>query len=162
MRTSFHHQSEAQSPNGPLTAATSPDTPSPSPTTQSCANPEFSMNARTTGCLLRRAPRVDRGCIRLDRQHRGHEIAQHRGVLRIALGQHLDPRAPVRGQPLPREIAREGLDGDPLRQRLQRPSSPRIGRTRSEPRSALAGIPTPWGGIAGWLKLAQEGNKKEV
>jgi hypothetical protein len=26
MRTSFHHQSEAQPPNGPLTAATSPDT----------------------------------------------------------------------------------------------------------------------------------------
>ena len=24
MRTSFHHQSEAQPPNGPLTAATSP------------------------------------------------------------------------------------------------------------------------------------------
>jgi hypothetical protein len=31
MRTSFHHQSEAQPPNGPLTAATSPDTPSPEP-----------------------------------------------------------------------------------------------------------------------------------
>src|SRR6266542_23660 len=42
MRTSFHHQSEAQSPNGPLTAATSPDTPSPSPTTQSHANRDFS------------------------------------------------------------------------------------------------------------------------
>jgi hypothetical protein len=28
MRTSFHHQSEAQPPNGPLAAATSPDTPS--------------------------------------------------------------------------------------------------------------------------------------
>ena len=28
MRTSFHHQSEAQPPNGPLTAVTSPDTPS--------------------------------------------------------------------------------------------------------------------------------------
>jgi hypothetical protein len=27
MRTSFHHQSEAQPPNGPLTAATSPDLP---------------------------------------------------------------------------------------------------------------------------------------
>src|SRR6266498_5928867 len=45
MRTSFHHQSEAQSPNGPLTAATSPDTPSPGPTTQSCANPEFPVSA---------------------------------------------------------------------------------------------------------------------
>jgi len=45
MRTSFHHQSEAQSPNDPLTAATSPDTPSPGPTTQSCANPEFPVSA---------------------------------------------------------------------------------------------------------------------
>ena len=45
MRTSFHHQSKAQSPNGPLTAATSPDTPSPGPTTQSCANPEFPVSA---------------------------------------------------------------------------------------------------------------------
>src|SRR6266536_3718010 len=45
MRTSFHHQSEAQSPNGPLTAATSPDTPSPGPTTPSCANPEFPVSA---------------------------------------------------------------------------------------------------------------------
>ena len=45
MRTSFHHQSEAQSPNGPLTAATSPDTPSPSPTTHSCAYPEFPVSA---------------------------------------------------------------------------------------------------------------------
>jgi hypothetical protein len=31
MRTSFHHQSEAQPPNGPLTAVTSPDTPSAAP-----------------------------------------------------------------------------------------------------------------------------------
>jgi hypothetical protein len=38
MRTSFHHQSEAQPPNGPLTAATSPDTPSPTPTGQSVSN----------------------------------------------------------------------------------------------------------------------------
>jgi hypothetical protein len=35
MRTSFHHQSEAQPPNGPLTAGTSPDTPSTTPATQS-------------------------------------------------------------------------------------------------------------------------------
>src|SRR2546426_4428593 len=35
MRTSLHHQSEAQPPNGPLTAATSPDTPSTCPATQS-------------------------------------------------------------------------------------------------------------------------------
>ena len=31
MRTSFNHQSEAQPPNGPLTAATSPNTPSAMP-----------------------------------------------------------------------------------------------------------------------------------
>ena len=31
MQTSFRHQSEAQPPNGPLTAATSPDTPSTCP-----------------------------------------------------------------------------------------------------------------------------------
>src|SRR5437868_14316734 len=31
MRTSFRHQSEAQPPNGTLTAATSPDTPSHMP-----------------------------------------------------------------------------------------------------------------------------------
>ena len=41
MRTSFHHQSEAQPPNGPLTAATSPDTPSPSSTTQSHVRGDF-------------------------------------------------------------------------------------------------------------------------
>jgi hypothetical protein len=35
MRTSFHHQSEAQPPNGPLTVATSPDTPSTTSATQS-------------------------------------------------------------------------------------------------------------------------------
>src|SRR6266508_1255901 len=35
MRTSFRHQSEAQPPNGPLTAAASPDTPSHMPATQS-------------------------------------------------------------------------------------------------------------------------------
>jgi hypothetical protein len=35
VRTSLHHQSEAQPPNGPLTAATSPDTPSTCPATQS-------------------------------------------------------------------------------------------------------------------------------
>jgi hypothetical protein len=42
MRTSFHHQSEAQPPNGPLTAATSPDTPSLGPATR----------RRKTACLL--------------------------------------------------------------------------------------------------------------
>jgi hypothetical protein len=41
MRTSFHHQSEAQPPNGPLTAATSPDTPSymASPRSRVSVNP---------------------------------------------------------------------------------------------------------------------------
>lgn len=39
MRTSFHHQSEAQPPNGPLTVTTSPDTPSTCPARQSvCAS----------------------------------------------------------------------------------------------------------------------------
>jgi hypothetical protein len=42
MRTSFHHQSEAQPPNGPLTAATSPDTPSTCPATQSVSSVLFS------------------------------------------------------------------------------------------------------------------------
>jgi hypothetical protein len=41
MRTSFHHQSEAQPPNGLLTAATSPDTPSLAPTTHSDTNRRF-------------------------------------------------------------------------------------------------------------------------
>jgi hypothetical protein len=36
VRTSFHHQSEAQPPNGPLTAATSPDTPSHMPSQAVC------------------------------------------------------------------------------------------------------------------------------
>src|SRR6266566_4119504 len=44
MRTSFHHQSEAQPPNSPLTAATSPDTPSLGPTTQSTANWRFRVS----------------------------------------------------------------------------------------------------------------------
>jgi hypothetical protein len=38
MRTSFHHQSEAQPPNGRLTAATSPDTPSAAPASQSVSD----------------------------------------------------------------------------------------------------------------------------
>jgi hypothetical protein len=38
MRTSFHHQSEAQPPNGRLTAATSPDTPSAASASQSVSN----------------------------------------------------------------------------------------------------------------------------
>jgi hypothetical protein len=46
MRTSFHHQSEAQPPNGPLTAATSPDTPSLGPTTHSDTNQRFPVSDR--------------------------------------------------------------------------------------------------------------------
>ena len=47
MRTSFHHQSEAQPPNGPLTVATSPDTPSPTPATQSVSR---KCAARQSSC----------------------------------------------------------------------------------------------------------------
>jgi hypothetical protein len=49
MRTSFHHQSEAQPPNGPLTAATSPDTPSPSPTP---GFPKQTTDARNSRAFL--------------------------------------------------------------------------------------------------------------
>jgi len=58
MRTSFHHQSEAQPPNGPLTAATSPDTPSLSPTTHSrflptCGDaPKMPTNGGLFQCVL--------------------------------------------------------------------------------------------------------------
>jgi hypothetical protein len=41
VRTSFHHQSEAQPPNGTLTAATSPDTPSSTPGIQSVSAGAF-------------------------------------------------------------------------------------------------------------------------
>ena len=55
MRTSFHHQSEAQPPNGPLTAVTSPDTPSSSPITQSFEPEDFPETAEmpAIGGLLR-------------------------------------------------------------------------------------------------------------
>ena len=51
MRTSFHHQSEAQPPNGPLTAATSPDTPSRPQVFEPRRRRQASRKAR------RRAPR---------------------------------------------------------------------------------------------------------
>ena len=62
MRTSFHHQSEAQPPNGPLTAATSPDTPSAKPTTQSFEPADFPETAKepAIGGLLRLAFRSPR------------------------------------------------------------------------------------------------------
>jgi hypothetical protein len=48
MRTSFRHQSEAQPPNGPLTA-TSPDTPSICPATQSgLPQPRCELGSRRT------------------------------------------------------------------------------------------------------------------
>jgi len=47
MRTSFRHQSEAQPPNGPLTAATSPDTPSTCPAMQSVSR---KCAARRSSC----------------------------------------------------------------------------------------------------------------
>ena len=46
MRTSFHHQSEAQPPNGTLTAATSPDTPSPMPSHAVFRTGRFSGDGR--------------------------------------------------------------------------------------------------------------------
>ena len=52
MRTSFHHQSEAQPPNGPLTAATSPDTPSTCPATQSGLH-RYLPEQIFPGCLRR-------------------------------------------------------------------------------------------------------------
>ncbi len=55
MRTSFHHQSEAQPPNGPLTAATSPDTPSTCPATQS-----VSVSCRIVGLSVARSPEISR------------------------------------------------------------------------------------------------------
>jgi hypothetical protein len=50
MRTSFRHQSEAQPPNGPLTAATSPDTPSTCPARQSdlCELRRYLESGRST------------------------------------------------------------------------------------------------------------------
>jgi hypothetical protein len=50
MRTSFRHQSEAQPPNGPLTAATSPDTPSTCPARQSdlCELRQYLESGRST------------------------------------------------------------------------------------------------------------------
>jgi hypothetical protein len=44
MRTSFRHQSEAQPPNGPLTAAASPDTPSYMPS-QAVRSPRVVIRA---------------------------------------------------------------------------------------------------------------------
>ena len=60
MRTSFHHQSEAQPPNGTLTAATSPDTPSHMPS-HAVRSPWASGPATNTGPLhtlgRKKAPR---------------------------------------------------------------------------------------------------------
>jgi hypothetical protein len=61
MRTSFRHQSEAQPPNGPLTAATSPDTPSHMPShAVGCVRQELAAgvirNRWHVGALLKRSP----------------------------------------------------------------------------------------------------------
>src|SRR5215510_12670623 len=58
MRTSLQHQSEAQPPNGPLTAPTSPDTPSTCPAKQFplCGATPARENWRQRGC----APSVRR------------------------------------------------------------------------------------------------------
>jgi hypothetical protein len=60
MRTSFHHQSEAQPPNGPLTAATSPDTPSPAPATQSgLHHPQAPGRGRASSAVFRKTKRYE-------------------------------------------------------------------------------------------------------
>lgn len=69
MRTSFHHQSEAQPPNGPLTAATSPDTPShmpsqavrspPARVQDSQLDPRIDRSAESAHCSLRPAASYD-------------------------------------------------------------------------------------------------------
>jgi hypothetical protein len=56
MRTSFHHQSEAQPPNGRLTAATSPDTPSAAPASQSVSNASHMTVAQKPRGTARFAP----------------------------------------------------------------------------------------------------------
>src|SRR6266536_3410793 len=61
MRTSFHHQSEAQSPNGPLTAATSPDTPSFS---AFASGPAWPRRRRLV--LLRRRRRLRKEFVTID------------------------------------------------------------------------------------------------
>ncbi len=53
MRTSFHHQSEAEPPNGPLTAATSPDTPSAAPASHSVSN-AYGIGSRSNATIPRR------------------------------------------------------------------------------------------------------------
>jgi hypothetical protein len=59
MRTSFH-QSEAQPPNGPLTAATSPDTPSTCPASQSESPPPSGKRAQNGAAPRRFATGLDR------------------------------------------------------------------------------------------------------
>ena len=76
MRTSFHHQSEAQSPNGPLTAATSPDTPSPGrpALTPSSPSPRNTLDF----------PRFGAGVIARSRSLRETKTVRKRiGVLRL-------------------------------------------------------------------------------
>jgi hypothetical protein len=66
MRTSFHHQSEAQPPNGPLTAATSPDTPSTCPATQSVSRHRRSLGrSPKAGLALGRVDPVEIVAVRL-------------------------------------------------------------------------------------------------
>ena len=60
--------------------------------------------------------------LRLDRDDRADEIAQHRSVIGIALGQDLDARPAVRSQPLTFEVGRDRRDIDRLS--LQRRTQP--------------------------------------
>jgi hypothetical protein len=47
-----------------------------------------------------------------DGQNRGDEAAKRVRVLGVATGQNLDPLAPIRGDPLPGDIARNCIYGD--------------------------------------------------
>src|SRR6266508_5215677 len=65
MRTSFHHQSEAQPPNGPLTVATSPDTPSTCPATQSGLHQPLADDRRCYRRKGKKSPRTLRKTVGL-------------------------------------------------------------------------------------------------
>jgi hypothetical protein len=69
MRTSFRHQSEAQPPNGPLTAAASPDTPSHMPS-HAVRSPPADMPARCDQLEPRHLTREPKkALLRKDNQH---------------------------------------------------------------------------------------------
>jgi hypothetical protein len=89
MRTSFHHQSEAQPPNGPLTAATSPDTPSTCPASQSRLCPEQASRSSMARCRFPASDALDRASP--DAERLGHLQDTH--ALRKLLSHLLFGRA---------------------------------------------------------------------